>query len=208
MKTFTLTFVLCFVMATSGVLAQIKVVSSGNVGINNTNPTYKLDVGGTFRTTASNRSLSYDGYQFRPSINNYIELGSLSYFYKTVYSYWAYFYYNPVIYSDQQLKTNITDLPSMKQKLSLLRPVSYNLKASSDENSGNSDLSKEDLLQYGLIAQEVREIFPEIVVENENGELGIMYTELITVIIQVIKDQQGEIDQLKQQVIDLQSKIK
>ena len=93
----------------------------------------------------------------------------------------------------------------MKDKLLLLRPVSYNLKSPSGINL-KSD-GKNDEVQFGFIAQEVQEIFPDMVVEQEGGALGIKYSALIPVIIQVIKDQQSEIELLKQQISAEQNKV-
>lgn len=51
--------------------------------------------------------------------------------------------------------------------------------------------------EYGLIAQEVRNQFPEMVSQDENGYLMIDYIQLIPVIIESIKELKSEIDTLK-----------
>lgn len=51
--------------------------------------------------------------------------------------------------------------------------------------------------EYGLIAQEVRNQFPEMVSKDENGYLMIDYIQLIPVIIESIKELKSEIDTLK-----------
>ena len=48
----------------------------------------------------------------------------------------------------------------------------------------------------GVIAQELREVFPELVVESEDG-LSVNYNGIIGVLIEAIKDQQKQIDELK-----------
>jgi hypothetical protein len=197
---------ICFLTATTSLMAQIKVATNGNVGINNTSPTYKLDVGGTLRVTALGASIIYDGSLLGPTTSMGSSLGSYSYPWHTLYAAYAYLYYDPIIMSDKQFKSNIADLPSMKDKLFLLRPVSYNMKSPSENSSIASN--QEKVLQYGFIAQEVKEVLPELVVEREDGVLGIKYTELVPMIVQVIKEQQAEIDALKQQIADMQSKIK
>lgn len=208
MKKILLSSALCFLMATTGLLAQIKIITNGNVGINNTSPVYKLDVGGTMRMTASGYSVVFDGSTLYPTTNGGTMLGSYSYFWNSIWSNSAYFMYDPVIMSDKEFKSDITDLSDMKQKLNLLRPVSYNLNFPLEAKSDTNNLVKPSTFQYGFIAQEVKEIFPNIVVDRGDGKLGIMYSALIPVIVQVIKEQQSEIDQLKQQIIELQSKIK
>lgn len=75
-----------------------------------------------------------------------------------------------------------------------MRGVTYNWK--DREKKGNQK-------QIGVIAQEVQEVFPELVSERE-GHLAVNYIGLIPVLIEAIRDQQEMIDQLKQQVETLQ----
>jgi len=53
MKRITLILILCLIAFTFKISAQIKVNSSGYVGINNTNPTYRLDVNGDLKLVTS-----------------------------------------------------------------------------------------------------------------------------------------------------------
>jgi hypothetical protein len=51
---------------------------------------------------------------------------------------------------------------------------------------------------YGLIAQDVKDIMPNIVHSMFNGEyLGIDYIKLIPILISAIKEQQSQISELK-----------
>ena len=71
-----------------------------------------------------------------------------------------------------------------------MRPVSFNWK---DNPTANH--------KVGLIAQEVREIVPEVVLGDETKEtLGLNYAELVPVLINAIKDQQQQITELKKMV--------
>jgi hypothetical protein len=54
-------------------------------------------------------------------------------------------------------------------------PILYNLKGS-------------DKTQIGLIAQEVKEFFPEIINEDEEGYLSLDYAKLTVIILRVLKD--------------------
>ena len=47
---------------------------------------------------------------------------------------------------------------------------------------------KTDKEQIGLIAQEVKEFFPEIISEDEEGSLSLDYAKLTVVILRVLKD--------------------
>ena len=98
------------------------------------------------------------------------------------------------INSDARLKSNIISLGDTLYKLLSLDGKSYTLKA---------DESKQKI---GLLAQDVQEVFPELVKEasNEQGTLSVNYQGLIPVLIIAIKEQQTEIQVLKQQVKALQ----
>ena len=63
-------------------------------------------------------------------------------------------------WSDRRLKENITNLPSQLSNIMALRPVEFDYK----DGSGH---------QIGFIAQEVQEIYPDIVGENAEGYLTI-----------------------------------
>jgi hypothetical protein len=107
--------------------------------------------------------------------------------------------------SDTKFKSNISDLTLMKDKIKLLRPVSYNLKTDVKEIQTDQAMSN---LQYGFIAQELQDVFPELVTKREDGILGIRYTELIPVLVQVIKEQQEEIDALSKRISDIEKASK
>ena len=183
-------FSLVFVCAN----AQIKVSSTGNVGINNTSPTYKLDVNGNFRVNDSGNALIYQYGQFY-SDAGYSSLGSSGYMWDELYAYQGYFYYCDIYYSDASLKSDIKSLPSASGQLKALRPVSYKMNAPVKE--GREAAAQAGVSQMGFVAQEVQEIFPEIVVADKNGTLGIRYTELIPVLVKAFQEQQAEIESLK-----------
>ncbi|MCL2039791.1 MAG: tail fiber domain-containing protein [Bacteroidetes bacterium] len=67
----------------------------------------------------------------------------------------------------------------------------------------NSDTS----LHFGFIAQDLREVFPNLVGEDEQGFLSVNYTELIPVLVDVVKEQQKQINYLlgKGKGIDVES---
>ena len=97
----------------------------------------------------------------------------------------------------------------------LMNPVAYNLKQpelpqtmSTNENdtisnttlSSIEDRQEYQKLHYGLIAQELQQVCPELVYENSNGLLSINYLEIIPILIEAIKEQQVEIDELKTKI--------
>ena len=105
-------------------------------------------------------------------------------------------------YSDARLKTNITDLESSLEKIMALRPISYNynetyLKLYNDTTS----LAK---VHKGFIAQEIKEVFPEMVgtvnIEGtEYFDLNLSHLPIYT--IKAIQEQQAQIE-AQQDMID------
>lgn len=61
-------------------------------------------------------------------------------------------------------------------------------------------------VQTGVIAQELQKLFPELVKEDKEGMLSVNYSGLIPVLIESIKDQQNQIDELKKLVMELAGK--
>ncbi|HEX8460415.1 MAG TPA: hypothetical protein VF623_03260, partial [Segetibacter sp.] len=63
--------------------------------------------------------------------------------------------------------------------------------------------------KIGLIAQDVKKLIPEVVIGDVTKEkLGMNYAELVPVLINAIKEQQKQIEDLKKQVEKLAGKIK
>ena len=85
--------------------------------------------------------------------------------------------------SDARLKSNIMSLGSTLAKLMKIDGKSYTLKSNKKVN------------KIGLLAQEIEEVFPELVKEGEDkdGTLSVNYQGLIPVLINAIKEQQEEL---------------
>ncbi len=112
--------------------------------------------------------------------------------------------------SDANLKTNVTPLELDGKLLMDITPVSYKLKSNANKEQSDkaSALSSEDVhRQYGFIAQEVKEIYPDLVFEDSDGILSIDYTGFIPILVDAVKnletrvkEQELEIDSLKNQL--------
>jgi len=91
------------------------------------------------------------------------------------------------INSDSRLKSNIVTLGSTLSRLLLIDGKSYTMKA-------NESISK-----IGLLAQDVQAAFPELVKTSNNSEgtLSVNYQGMIPVLLNAIKEQQAQIDELK-----------
>ncbi len=206
MKFFSIFIVFGFLVMSLNSFSQIKVNSSGKVGINNTSPTYQLDVSGNFRVSDSGDNLIFDSGELYPNAS-YSSLGTYSNYWDELHAYNAYFYYYTVYYSDKNVKTDIKDMSVTKDKLKQLRPVKYKMKPKfkGNEKADAKIAKKAEAEQLGFIAQEVQKIYPEIVVEDDNGTLGIRYTALTPALVKAFQEQQAEIDDLKARIEKLEA---
>lgn len=50
---------------------------------------------------------------------------------------------------------------------------------------------------YGFLAQEVQQVYPDLVYENTDGYLSVNYVELVPILMQAIKELKAEVDNLK-----------
>ena len=96
------------------------------------------------------------------------------------YIYGTAFYYS----SDRNLKTNIQPISNALDKVQQLQGVTFDWK-----EDGSSSV--------GLIAQDVEEVFPELVHTDEEGVKSVEYANLVAVLIEAVKEQQKEIDELR-----------
>ena len=89
--------------------------------------------------------------------------------------------------SDARLKSNIISLGSTLAKLLLIDGKSYTMKAN------------ESIAKIGLLAQEVQQAFPELVktANDQDGTMSVNYQGMIPVLINAIKEQQKQIEELK-----------
>lgn len=94
--------------------------------------------------------------------------------------------------SDRALKTNIQPLQNSLEKVQQLNGVSFNWKSSGEKS-------------IGLIAQDVEKVLPELVSGSE-GNKAVAYGNIVAVLIEAIKEQQKQIDELKNQVQELKER--
>ena len=89
--------------------------------------------------------------------------------------------------SDARLKKNVETITDALHKTRSLRGVEYDHK-----NTGDHCL--------GLIAQEVEEIIPDVVYEDALGTKSVAYQNIVALLIEAVKDQQRQIDELKKKL--------
>ncbi len=103
--------------------------------------------------------------------------------------------YGTVLTSDRRYKQNITQLTGSLNKITSLNGYSYNWKQDEFPEKNFSDKK-----QLGLIAQEVIDIVPEAVHEGDDGYYSVDYQKMIPLLIEAIKEQQAEINDLKEAI--------
>lgn len=101
--------------------------------------------------------------------------------------------------SDERLKTNRRPILNAMSLLSQLNPTSYNF-----DFMQFPELNLPEGKQYGLMAQEVEEILPEIISDMQvpGGKTykSVNYNALIAFLIEAIQDQQKQIDELNKKI--------
>jgi hypothetical protein len=102
--------------------------------------------------------------------------------------------------SDRRFKKNITPFGSVLSQLTALQPVHYYWRATEfpDRHFG-------DAQTYGLVAQEVEQVLPELVVTNVDGYKAVDYSKLPLLTIQAVKELKAENDALKSQGAELKA---
>jgi hypothetical protein len=113
-----------------------------------------------------------------------------------------------VVVSSERFKTDIVPMGSDTEKLQALRPVMFHLKT---DPHGD--------MHYGLIAEEVAKVYPELVVRDETGRIdGVHYDELAPMLLNEMQEQQklqaaraaaqdAKIAQLQEQLSGIQAAL-
>ena len=105
--------------------------------------------------------------------------------------------------SDQRFKKNIQKLDKMTDKIKQINAYSYNFRT--DEFKGKNFDNEEHL---GFIAQELKEVFPQIVTTDPSGYYSVNYSGMIPVLIEVSKEQQSVFEQQQAQIDELMATVK
>jgi hypothetical protein len=101
-----------------------------------------------------------------------------------------------VVSSDARLKTNIVALGPTLMSLLQIEAKSYTMKDDTEQKQ-----------KIGLLAQEVQKVFPELVSEDKNGMLAVNYQALVPVLINALKEQEDNYNQLVQSIEMLEKEI-
>ena len=95
---------------------------------------------------------------------------------------------NVTAYSDINLKDNITNIDNALEKVNAIRGVTYDR------------IDQDNTRHAGVIAQEVEEVLPEVVHTDDEGIKSVAYGNMVGLLIEAIKEQQTQINELKAQI--------
>jgi hypothetical protein len=102
--------------------------------------------------------------------------------------------------SDSRLKTNISSIDNALAGILQLHPVSFDWKKET-----YPQFHFDDKRQIGFLAQELEKIFPEAVTIGADGFYTIAYSQLVPVVVQGIKEQQQQIENLRSENTQLKN---
>jgi hypothetical protein len=134
--------------------------------------------GGSFRTPGDVRGTifyDWDNTGYYADLNN------------TTYCYYLQSATSVRADSDRRIKDNIETITDALNKVKKLRGTTFTRKDLQDKNKKH----------IGLIAQEVLEVLPEVVGGSEETSYSVGYSEIVAVLIEAIKEQQKQIEELK-----------
>ena len=169
-------------------LGQIKIGALGtpqkDIHIKQSNSTITRGIRMEYETSSNYWDVYVDGsddynFGYNGSLRAYIQDGSGSF----------------VINSDRRFKDDIKYLGSTLGKINALKPATYKYKV---------DRSKRN--NFGLIAQELQEVYPEMVYEKD-GKLGVAYDGLIPVAIKGIQELSEENKALRSELEILKAEM-
>lgn len=96
--------------------------------------------------------------------------------------------------SSIKFKENVEPFSKGLEIADSLRPVQYNFLPNGEDD-------------VGLIAEEVEEIYPDLVAEDEDGNKGIKYSKLSVVLLNALQQTRNEISELKDEVAELRDLV-
>ncbi|MTE26330.1 tail fiber domain-containing protein [Winogradskyella ouciana] len=101
--------------------------------------------------------------------------------------------------SDRRLKENLIQLDNVIPSIKKITPYTYNMIDDADKKR-----------EYGVMAQDVLEVFPEMVsvVDEENGYYGVSYIQFVPVLLKGMQEQQQLIETLSERIATLEAQNK
>lgn len=196
--------------------AQLKISTSGYVGIGTASPGYRLDLNignsdifriKTWTSTFVNNSGSYGSLCIFPDQDYYLQIGKNG---KRAGEIWGCEIHGIWLleYSDSTIKENIQPLHDCLNRLKQVECVQYTLKQDFIRDVPLDKQSAYTKPEYGFMAQNLQDVFPEAVVSDTSGYLSVKYTRMVPVLVEAIKEQQNIIDSLHNRLDELEKSLK
>lgn len=99
--------------------------------------------------------------------------------------------------SDISLKTNITKIDNALNKVNTLDGVTFNWNEKA-VLQGKDQTKRE----AGIIAQQVEQVLPEVVVTREDGTLAVDYQKMVPLLVEAIKELTSKVEDLQNQLMN------
>lgn len=99
---------------------------------------------------------------------------------------------NVTAYSDIRVKDNVKQIEGALEKVQAIRGVTYN----------RTDLEDTERRYGGVIAQEIEEVLPEAIFENDDRK-AVDYNATIGLLIEAIKELKAEVDTLRAEAVTI-----
>ena len=103
--------------------------------------------------------------------------------------------------SDRRWKENIKPIDNALNKILKIGGYTFDWKELSEEERKTQHGNEGH--DIGVIAQEVEEVLPEVVTTRENGFKGVKYDKMVALLIEGMKEQQSQIEELKSEISKL-----
>ncbi len=106
--------------------------------------------------------------------------------------------------SDKRWKKDVEGIENALEKVLAMNGVYYNWRKDEFPEQGFTDNK-----QVGFIAQELEDIFPEVVNTDVNGYKSVMYGHIVSLLVEAIKDLEGQLQEktisLEEQSIEIET---
>jgi hypothetical protein len=162
-----------------------------NIGIGTTLPQYNMDVNGTlncktlYQNGSELASTSWEQYGSNVvQMNGNVGIGTTSPSYELHVEGKVFATSSITAYSDARVKTNVLTIENALDIVQKMRGVQYDRLDTGDH-------------EIGVIAQEVEQVLPEVVLTGSNGK-SVAYGNIVSVLIEAIKDLSSRVATLEQ----------
>ena len=165
---------------------HVRVLNNGKVGISLTSPSYLLHVGGQAKiNTALGVGVNPTATTGRIDASNDVVAFSTS---------------------DKRLKENIISISNPLSKIEKISGVEFDWKPLTEEEK--ETVHGFEGHDVGVIAQEVEEVLPEVVIERDNGYKAVKYEKIVPLLIEGIKELKSENNTLKEELENIKKMLK